>query len=70
MNLVKRLLQKICLVLIVVLLWVLDDMLFFLPDKVVWSIIRVVLLVVGRSGREEGLKAFWGESSVVPNKRK
>lgn len=59
MNLFKQALKKIGLVLSVLLLWLLDDFVPFLPDVAVWSMVGVVLKWSGHSERLDGLKIYW-----------
>ena len=61
MNLIKQMMQKIGMVGAVVLLWILDDATFFLPDNVVWSLVDSFLKIVhfGQDTRIQGLKEFW-----------
>jgi len=59
MNIFKQLLQKAGLVAAAVTLWLLDDLLIFLPDAAVWSITEYVLQLFGRKDRMAALKAYW-----------
>jgi len=59
MNLFKQLLQKGGLVAGAVGLWLLDDLLVFLPDEAVWSMTEYVLKLFGRADRKRYLKAYW-----------
>ena len=59
MNLIKLMGKKVLLVVTVLLLWVLDDAAFFLPDDVVWTLTGTVLRLSGHGDRIAGLKQFW-----------
>ena len=59
MNIFKQLLQKGGLVAAVAALWLLDDLLVFLPDEAVWSMTEYVLKLFGRADRFAHLKAYW-----------
>ena len=59
MNLLLKMAQKACLVGALIMLWLLDDIVPFLPDRAVWGIIGMYLTAVGRSDRLGPLKEFW-----------
>ena len=68
MNLIKMMTQKVGMVAAVVLLWLLDDLAFFLPDSVVWSLTDAFLKIVhfGQASRIEGLREYWTGSRGNP----
>jgi len=59
MNIFKQLLQKAGLVAGIGALWVLDDLLIFLPDQAVWSMTEYVLQLFGHKDRMDALKLYW-----------
>jgi len=59
MSVFKQLLQKAGLVAGVVALWLLDDLIIFLPDEAVWSMTEYVLKLFGRADRMVHLRAYW-----------
>ena len=59
MNLFREALKKIGLPVAVLVLWILDDFMIFLPDAAVWALTRVVLNAFGKGDRVEALQAYW-----------
>jgi len=66
MNLLRQLAKKLGLPVAVVALWLLDDLVVFLPDAAVWAITNGVLNLFGLSDRQKALKAFWTGKGAVP----
>ena len=63
MNILKQILKllgsKAGLICGVLVLWVLDDVLMFLPDKAVWFAMKALLGFIGWKDRVEGLRTYW-----------
>lgn len=59
MNLLREALKKVGLPLAVVVLWVLDDFMIFLPDVAVWALTKTVLSAFGKADRIDALKEYW-----------
>ena len=59
MNLLKLMAKKVMLIVSIIILWILDDAAFFLPDSIVWSLMGFILGTFGYADRVNGLKAYW-----------
>lgn len=59
MNILKLLAQKVGLVAAMVLLWILDDLVVFLPDQAVFAIIASLLNIIGKGDRFNSLHDYW-----------
>jgi hypothetical protein len=52
-------LKKLGLIVAILVLWVLDDFVIFLPNEAVWVLVGLVLKAFGEQEHLEGLKAYW-----------
>jgi hypothetical protein len=58
-NLLQKLGAKGLLIVAVIIHWLLDDLVVFLPDSAVWAISGTLFKMTGNGYRLDPFKAFW-----------